>query len=151
MAARYSGRIRGAPAQDQRIRRDQHGAGKAVAFYKKHPVDFINDWVCTYDPRNVSSGRSPTMPFRLFPVQERLIDWLYDRIKQERPGLIEKSRDMGATWCACGFAVWLWLFHDGSAVGFGSRKESLVDTKGDPDSIFEKIRMIVATLPSTAG
>ena len=43
--------------------------------------------------------------------------------------------------------MWLWLFVDGSAVGWGSRKEQLVDKIGDPDSIFEKIRLCIASLP----
>ena len=41
---------------------------------------------------------------------------------------------------SCAFATWLWLFHAGSTVGFGSRKEILVDRAGDMQSIFEKIR-----------
>jgi hypothetical protein len=41
---------------------------------------------------------------------------------------------------SCAFATWLWLFYPGSTVGFGSRKEILVDRAGDMQSIFEKIR-----------
>ena len=48
---------------------------------------------------------------------------------------------------SCAFAVWLWLFYPGSTVGFGSRKEILVDRAGDLQSIFEKIRSIVRNLP----
>jgi len=131
----------------RRVRADTEGPAKARAFYKHHPVEFICDFAITYDPRNVALGRSPTMPFTLFPIQVLLVEWLHERIKTERSGLIEKSRDMGATFTACAFAVWLWLFWPGASVGFGSRKEMLVDTKGDPDSIFEKIRMIIANLP----
>jgi phage terminase large subunit len=54
---------------------------------------------------------------------------------------------MGATWICCAFSVWLWLYWDGAAVGWGSRKEQLVDKIGDPDSIFEKIRIIIRNLP----
>ncbi len=49
---------------------------------------------------------------------------------------------------SCAFAVWLWLFYPGSTVGFGSRKEILVDRQGDMQSIFEKIRSIVEHLPA---
>jgi phage terminase large subunit len=38
-------------------------------------------------------------------------------------------------------------FWPGAAVGWGSRKEQLVDKIGDPDSIFEKMRIIVRHLP----
>lgn len=54
---------------------------------------------------------------------------------------------MGATWLTAAFAVWMWLFRPGSAIGFGSRKLELVDKLGDPKSIFEKIRFILRHLP----
>jgi len=54
---------------------------------------------------------------------------------------------MGATWICCAFSVWLYLFHPGSAVGWGSRKEQLVDKLGDPDSIFEKNRILLQYTP----
>jgi hypothetical protein len=62
-------------------------------------------------------------------------------------GLVEKCRDAGLTWCAASFSVWMWLFMGGSSIGWGSRKETLVDKLGDPDSIFEKIRMVIGNLP----
>ncbi|MEJ0050913.1 MAG: hypothetical protein WDN02_06875 [Methylovirgula sp.] len=65
----------------------------------------------------------------------------------QESGLVEKCGDMGATWICCAISVWLWLFWPGSSVGWGSRKEQLVDKIGDPDSIFEKMRMIVRYLP----
>jgi hypothetical protein len=87
------------------------------------------------------------MPFCLFKKQNELVEFLLTMLKDQEDGLIEKSRDMGATWVACAFSVWLWLYWDGSSVGWGSRKEQLVDKIGDPDSIFEKIRMIINYLP----
>jgi hypothetical protein len=54
---------------------------------------------------------------------------------------------MGATWVCCALSIWLWLFKSGISVGWGSRKETLVDKIGDPDSIFEKMRMIIDYLP----
>ncbi len=117
-------------------------------YYATHPVEFIEHWCNTYDPRKVGSGTSPNMPFVLFPKQKELIVWFNSLVQDQENGLIEKSRDMGATWCACAFSVWLWVFHPGASVGWGSRKQDLVDRLGDPDSIFEKIRMLVRGLPS---
>jgi hypothetical protein len=54
---------------------------------------------------------------------------------------------MGATWICAAFSVHAWIYSDG-AIGWGSRKEQLVDRLGDPSSIFEKIRLIVDYLPS---
>src|ERR1700757_4319792 len=107
--------------------------------YKNHPVEFIEDWCTTYDPRNAGTDRPVIMPFALFPRQRELIDFFYACLKAPANGLVEKSRDMGATWLACAFSVWLWLYWPGAAIGWGSRKQPLVDHLGDSDSIFEKM------------
>ncbi len=120
----------------------------AFEYYRDKPVDFINHWCDTYDPRNVGSTVPARLPFTLFAKQHELIDFLCACVWNEEHGLVEKSRDMGATWLCCAFSVWLWLFHPGAAVGWGSRKEQLVDKIGDPDSIFEKMRMLIRSLPA---
>ncbi len=114
--------------------------------YKNDPVTFINDMCVTYNPRNVAP-LPKTLPFNLFRRQEDFILFLQGCVKDKESGLVEKARDIGATWLCCAFSVWLWLFIDGSSTGWGSRKEQLVDRLGDPDSIFEKIRMIIKSLP----
>lgn len=119
----------------------------AKAYYAQNPVAFINDWAVTYDPRNAGRETPSTMPFILFKRQEELITCLWQCIILENNGLVEKCRDMGATWLCAAFSVWLWLFWDGSSIGWGSRKEQLVDKLGDADSIFEKIRIIIRYLP----
>lgn len=119
----------------------------AMVFYKTHPKEWIEDYVFTYDPR-VRPPKAKTMPFLVFPKQEELIDFLMSAMKDNENGLVEKSRDMGATWLCAAMSVWLWLFEEGSAVGWGSRKEDLVDEIGNPDSIFEKMRIIINHLPT---
>lgn len=117
-------------------------------YYRTRPIDFIDDWCVTYDPRNVGRGLPTLMPFHLFPRQRDLVQFLYDCMVQQESGLIEKCRDMGATWVCAAFSVWLYIYHSGSSTGWGSRKEQLVDKIGDPDSIFQKIRMILEYLPA---
>jgi len=119
----------------------------AKAYYAEHPVDFINHWCDTYDPRKAGGASTARGPFVLFERQDELVQFLVACLQAEEPGLIEKSRDMGATWVCSAFSVWLWLFWPGAAVGWGSRKEILVDKLGDPDSIFEKMRMLITGLP----
>ncbi len=120
----------------------------AIEYYHDEPVDFINHWCDTYDPRNAATGKPTRIPLILFKRQAELVMFLLGCIKAEEPGLLEKSRDMGATWVCSAFSVWLWLFWSGSSIGWGSRKEQLVDKLGDPDSIFEKMRMLLMGLPS---
>lgn len=114
--------------------------------YRLNPIEFINDWCITYNPRNTDPVPK-ILPFMLFQRQEDFIEFLMDCLAEKQSGLVEKSRDIGATWLCCAFSVWLWLFVPGAAVGWGSRKENLVDRLGDPDSIFEKMRMIINELP----
>lgn len=120
---------------------------KAKRFYKHHPVDFINHWCDTFDPRKLAKGQATRFPLIMFPKQEELVNFVLALIKAEAPGLVEKSRDMGATWICICLSVWLWLFWDSSAVGWGSNKQDKVDRLGVPDSIFEKIRMLILSLP----
>ena len=119
----------------------------AFEFYRTHPVEFINHWLDTYDPRNAGRDTPSYMPFVLFQRQAELVQMLQACLAGEESGLIEKCRDMGATWVSCAFSVWLWRFYPGAAVGWGSRKEQLVDKIGDPDSIFEKMRILIRRLP----
>ena len=117
----------------------------SLVHYRKHPADFIDDWLWTYDPRRTDGPAN--MPFILWPRQREYIAWLQERLETKTGGLVEKSRDMGVTYLNLAFTLWLWLFHPGSKVSFGSRKEALVDRIGDPDSIFEKARMMLRLLP----
>lgn len=119
----------------------------AVEYYSNRSHEFIEDWAVTYDPRNSVNGIPAIMPFILFPRQKDFITFIVECMNEAEDGLIEKSRDMGATWLCCALSVWLWLFKEGVSVGWGSRKEILVDRIGDPDSIFEKMRMIIDYLP----
>jgi len=118
------------------------------AYYSERPWEFINHWVMTYDPRRPSS---PYVPMIMFERQEEFVRFLYRGLKASGDRyvaeLVDKSRDMGITWLCCGFSVWMWRFVKGSAVGWGSRKAELVDKIGDPDSIFEKIRILLRWMP----
>lgn len=84
----------------------------------------------------------------LFPRQTEAILWFKERSARKEDGLFEKSRDIGFTWMAGGYALHRWLFEPGYKATFGSRKGEYVDRIGDPDSIFEKIRMIYRSLPT---
>lgn len=106
-------------------------------------VTWVNDWCWTYDPR-----RSPsTLPFILFPQQEKYLLWLVDREKNEEGGIAEKCRDVGFTWLSAAFLLHRWLFKPEFKGSIGSRKLDLIDKSGDPDSIFWKLRFLLYNLP----
>jgi phage terminase large subunit len=117
-----------------------------LTHYKHNPIDWITDWGITFDPRN-KDPLPKVMPFMMFQKQRDFIEFLLPCLNDNESGIVEKARDMGASWLCVAFSTWLWLFHDGSAIGWGSRKEEYVDKKGDPKAIFPKIRQQLEYLP----
>lgn len=127
------------------IRSDPNLAFGAREYYRTHKAEFIMDWMDTYNPRVV--GAMKWMPFVFFRRQAEFIQFLEELERDQESGLVEKARDVGLTWLCCAYSVAKWLFDTECAVGWGSRKEDLVDKNGDPDSIFEKMRLILRRLP----
>jgi len=126
------------------LRADPDLLDSAKAYYRHRPKEFIMHWMDTYDPRK-KTGK--WMPFVFFTKQAEFIDFLHDLRNGGESGLVEKCRDAGATWLSCGYSVYSFIFIDGDSIGWGSRKQDLVDKIGDPDSIFEKMRLILKRLP----
>lgn len=132
--------------QDPRLKHALH------AHYANSPngcADFILDWGITIDPRN--SGLNPplptTMPFCLFYRQVEFTFFLNDCVENKVRGLVEKCRDMGASWVALAWSVWRWLYKPGSAIVVGSRKAEYVDNLNDPKCLFDKVRQLITNLP----
>jgi hypothetical protein len=117
------------------------------AFYKMNPAQFIIDWGCTFDPRNVERGLPAVIPFLLFERQEEWINFTIENWKNQEPMLTVKSRDMGLSWLSIGLASTLCMFNKEMVIGFGSRKEEYVDKIGAPKSLFYKARMFSKMVP----
>lgn len=118
---------------------------KANALYRRDYVRFIGDMCVTYDPRVMD--RPKKMPFVLFPRQVDFLHYLNGCYQDKAPGLTEKSRDVGASWLCCGYGLWLWRYHPGSAIGFGSKKEEYVDDRSNLKALLPKIRMMLNNMP----
>lgn len=133
----------------QRIRADKSGRLLAClkAFYRDNPVNFIEDWGCTYDPRNADIDLPTTIPFVLFPKQREWVAWTLNQWQTRQPGLTEKSRDCGISWLAVSLSVTLCLFREGMQIGFGSSKEEGVDSSKSPKALFWKARKFIELLP----
>lgn len=129
------------------LHKDEQFLADAKAYYAHNLEAFINHWCVTYDPRRAARKLPTKFPFLMFPRQVDFIKFVTTCYQNEESGLVEKSRDMGATWlCVC-ISIWFFLFHPGTAIGWGSRKQELVDSIGDPSSIFEKIRIQLKAVP----
>lgn len=131
----------------QRIRQNLGMLPAMKAFYRDNPAQFIIDWGMTVDPRNVERGLPARIPFLLFPKQEEWIQWFVEHWRTSKPGITEKTRDMGMSWLTVGMAASLCLFNRGIIAGFGSRKEEYVDKIGSPKSLFDKARNFIGLLP----
>jgi len=126
----YVGELVRRATLEERLCSDPELLAAAKEFYASDPVAFVADLIWIVEPRNANVG----LPTKL-------------RFVTRTSAPVEKSRDSGASWMACAFAVWLWLFIGGSTAGFGSRKEDYVDRLGDMDTLFEKMRSMIRNLP----
>lgn len=87
------------------------------------------------------------VPFVTWPVQDAAMTDLLDGVDRGYDVLIDKSRDMGASWLCITLATWMWLFRDNTQGLLVSRIEDLVDRRGDPDTMFWKIDYLLSNLP----
>ncbi len=99
-----------------------------------------------YDPRNTVL---PVQPYVPYPHQEPYILWLDNTVMvRHTSGIVEKSRDEGATVGALGWIVQKWLYVPGFAAFMVSATEDLVDTNNDKNTLFGKIRFQLRLTPS---
>lgn len=109
----------------------------------RDPTVWCNAFVMTLDPRRAQS----VIPLVLWPYQIRLMKTLTKCIADGEDILIEKSRDMGATWVILATLVWHWIYFADFTVIIGSRKEDEVDKRGDLSTHFERMRFLLRKLP----
>ena len=89
----------------------------------------------------------PRIQFFLYPYEVDAIQDLISAIENGEDLLIEKTRDMGASWMVLYVFTWYWLFIPNSDFRVGSRKEDFVDKIGDMDTLLEKVRFCLKSVP----
>src|ERR1700679_2041580 len=80
-------------ARLERLRASPEALPDLRRFYADNPAQCIDDWGMTTDPRTQPS----TVPFLLFPMQRDMVAFILACWRGKTPGLIEKSRDVGAS------------------------------------------------------
>lgn len=134
-----------------RFDQDPDYLASAIAYYSlfeaQSCIDFINHWCDTVDVRNVGHGKPVRMPYVMFRRQDDQIRFGFACMEADANGLIDKSRDMGATWGFIGFSNWAFCTQGGMAIGWGSNLLEQVDKLDEPDTIFEKLRMQLLLIP----
>ena len=111
---------------------------------KRDPLFYFQSFAWTYDPRLNGEKR---VPFISYPFQDKVLKVLIDSIGKEDV-VIEKSRDMGATWMCLYVIEWRWHFYNSESYLLMSRKEDLVDKVADPKALMWKIDFIHKHLPA---
>ncbi len=97
----------------------------------------------THDPRR----RPAHMPFKLWDYQTKMgqcFSYCHDNLLSL---LMEKTRDVGASWVLGGWLLWMWLFADDFQALFTSRKKEMVDSRDEPDTMFERMRQMLKRMP----
>ena len=109
------------------------------------PLYAFNVYFWTYDPRSTPYH----LPFITFEeYQDDFIETLVDHIENGEDLLVDKSRDMGVSWIVVSVYFWFWMRRrPGYNTLLGSRKEDLVDKKGNLDTLLEKARYQLYKLP----
>lgn len=104
---------------------------------------YFNLFLWTYDPRLPKKA----IPFITYPYQDEGILAIQSAIRDQDVMVIEKSRDMGASWMCCGVFDYEAQFTMNSQFLMLSRVADLVDKRGEPNSLFWKIDFIHKNLP----
>lgn len=113
---------------------------------KRDILYWINVFGWTFDPR-INPPKSRWVPFITYDYQDVLIiDVL--RVMGEGDLLVEKSRDMGASWCLLLPLIWLSTYYHDLSFLLLSRTEDYVDKSGNPKSLFWKVENYLLRLPS---
>lgn len=105
---------------------------------------FVNVFVWQYNPRQPGAEVGP---FVSWDFQDESVPCILGAIEDQDDMLIEKSREMGATWWFLIAETWLWLFHGWKKFHNMSRNEKAVEAD-DPDCLFWKIDFLLAKLPT---
>lgn len=126
---------------------------------KRDPKYFFNTYLVTEKNDTFFSAWTPSVvPFILFPFQEEYVYELWESIvewskpvEERDPKIlvnvfIEKSRQMGISWVTAWIMVY-WFVHHQHKYTLISRTEAEVDSPWDMDSLFEKMRFMMANLP----
>lgn len=126
---------------------------------------FVNLFVWTYHQFEVYNGMRvlsshPHAPFITWNCQDVVLDEFQQAlgivkselgkgktITEAVDVLINKSRDMGASWLCIAFIHWLWLFRPDSQMLEMSRIEDYVDKRGNMKALFQRHDYINDWLP----
>jgi len=121
---------------------------------KQSLLFWVNTFMWTYHQFDVdpetgerTEAKQPHNPFITWEIQDELLNTFEHCLKVGEDILIDKCRDMGASWICVLFLHWLWLFKPDSQLLEMSRTQDYVDQTGNMKALFQKHDYINAWLP----
>ncbi len=125
-----------------------------MAASKESLLFWVNTFVWTFHQFDVEGDTGERKeaeqvhnPFNSWEIQDILFERLVWHLANAKDILINKSRDMGASWICTIFLHWLWLFRPDSQLLELSRTEPYVDQAGNMKALFQKHDYINTWLP----
>ena len=104
-------------------------------------------WVDDTGQERAVTGDASHVPFISWKIQDDAAISLLACIEKGEDALIDKARDMGASWLVLAVFQWMFQFKANSTFLELSRKEQYVDQRGNMDSLFEKHRYMMRMQP----
>lgn len=138
-------------AEKERRRRKRADAESLFKRYRKDCLSFIKECIRLDDPQGglgedfddeemeMVDDPPEGIPFDPWPAQVDLLKvWL-----KERLSIVLKARQLGISWLACAFALWICIFHKGKVVLLFSQGQS------EADELLRRIRVMWERLPKS--
>jgi len=117
-----------------------------IEMCKRNILFYFNVFCWTYR-LDLPPNQNPYVPFTTFPKQDEIITWFLWCYANGETGIVEKTRGCGLSWIWVVTAEWVAKFHKGRSISMMSQNEEDVDMRGNPDSLFEKIRINLRIQP----
>ena len=107
----------------------------------------IDDWGWTLNPKRANTGGSVRIPFRLWPRQFELIEWMWKHYRESTPAACAKAREVGASWLAMAFSACVCVLFKNVVVGVVASTEDKLDSNKDPSPTLPKAREFLMGIP----
>ena len=120
---------------------------EGLRLLKKDIVLFVE--MCIRVSSRGKGGRKKTMLFECWDAQKSLLRTLYEAYLDPttRGVVCEKSRQQGASWLCCAFALFIAFFYTQEEIGFTSRKSDWVHKLNNVNTLLGKIEFMIENLP----
>jgi hypothetical protein len=105
---------------------------------------WINTFVWTYNPQHEGTEVGP---FITWDFQDEAYREILSAVEHRHDLVIEKSREMGASWLCLLVMDWISLFHSHKKFLLLSRSEEAVDKSEEPDCLMWKLDFVHKYLP----